>query len=230
MEKAKSMKKIQASGAPWRRSWRSTGPDAADCGGMDQPVHLALAVDVERPDAQELDAARRGADAAAEDGQAHEDEARRGEARPGVGDVPVDAREAGVERNEAAVKRLPQSASAPAITSRPSPCSMAPTQWRMKRSAATERMMAAASRSSASRGTDRQPSGRSSRTKVTREKAKTRNRRISASPATPDCAPSSPPTGEIPLVESVAMAWQSATSGVSPAMTSPPQSASVRPP
>ena len=36
---------------------------------------------------------------------------------------------------------------------------------------------------------------------------------MAISPSRPDGAPARPPTGEMPLVESVAIAWQSATNG-----------------
>ena len=48
-------------------------------------------------------------------------------------------------------------------------------------------------------------------------------------PAMPDAGPDSPPTGEMPLVASVDIAWQSATSGASPAISSPIHSTSVSP-
>ena len=45
------------------------------------------------------------------------------------------------------------------------------------------------------------------------ETAGSRKSAIAISPRRPDARPSRPPTGEMPLVESVAIAWQTATNG-----------------
>jgi hypothetical protein len=69
-----------------------------------------------------------------------------------------------------------------------------------------------------------------SRVKVRREIAKNRKTKITSSPKNPRVPPAGPPTGEIPLVANVDIAWQIATSGGSPRMISAIQSASVSPP
>ena len=70
---------------------------------------------------------------------------------------------------------------------------------------------------------------RDSTPKPRSETAGSRKTAMAISPRRPDRLPSRPPTGEMPLVESVAIAWQRATKGVSPQTTRSRKSAAVMP-
>ena len=189
-------------------------PPPPEARWVDQPVHLAQPVAVERVEPQQLDAAGGGGDAAAHHRDPEQDGAGVGQVRPDLHRPPVVALEAGggQERQhgeEAAPDRLQRRGEVvlPVDLDRADEAA----QEEHQRSPRAPRSASAAPAGRASPGS-RPPRRARSSCRGARPPAAGRAR-SPARRAGPTGVPSSPPTGEMPLVESVAIAWQTATNG-----------------
>ena len=106
----------------------------------------------------------------------------------------------------------------------------APVKCRRNNSAVTMQTRTAASASSGSRFRFAARSSPTRQASTRRLMDANRNSPINISPNMPDLVPSVPLTGEMPEVDSVAIAWLSATSDESPASNNATHSTSVAPP
>ena len=134
-----------------------------------------------------------------------------------------------VVRKDSDMKSPPQSARSPAPRFCSAPTSKAAIQCRRNSVSGSASTISSPMRNSGSSRSRDRVRPRVSPEKVSRDSAKNRKQKMIISPAMPLGACDGPATAEMPEVASVDMAWISASSGGSPAISSKSHSAPVSP-